>query len=65
LTPPFICIANRHDIAGLGPAFEMQLDNAGVELTHLGLDAPLDRGIVRAVAGDEFLDNGTQGSRRQ
>jgi len=35
----------------------MQFDNTGGELTQYGLGAPLDRRMVRAVAGDEFLDN--------
>jgi hypothetical protein len=43
----------------------VQLDNAGVELTHHGLDAPLDRGIVRAVASDEFRDDRPQRRGRQ
>ena len=51
------------DMAGFGLAIEMQLDNAGAELTHHGLDTPLDRRIVRAVPGDEFLDDGSQAPR--
>ena len=43
----------------------MQFDNAGVELANDRLDAPLDRGIVRAVASDEFLDDGPQSLGRQ
>jgi hypothetical protein len=58
-------IARRHDIAPFGRIVEMQFDNSRVELAHDGLDAPLDRGIVRAVAGDEFLDDGPQGNWRQ
>lgn len=38
----------------------MQLDTASVELTQYSLNAPLDRRVVRAVAGDEFLDNRPQ-----
>ena len=43
----------------------MQFDAAGVELAHDGLDTPSDRRMVRAVAGDEFLDNGSQRRGRQ
>jgi hypothetical protein len=50
----------RQDVAGLGLAIEMQLGTAGVELTHYSLDPPLDERMVRAVAGDEFLDNGPE-----
>ena len=53
-------LLHRQDVAGFGRAVEMQLDTAGVELTHHLLDALLDRRMVRAVASDEFLDNGPQ-----
>jgi hypothetical protein len=37
----------------------MQFDTASVELAHYILDTPLDRRMVRTVAGDEFLNNGS------
>jgi hypothetical protein len=58
-------LIHGQDSAGFGLAIEMQFDTASVELTHDGLDAPLDRRMVRAVAGDEFLDNGPQRRGRQ
>ena len=66
MAPLFISIArrrillHRQDVAGFSRAVEVQLDTARVELTHHLLDALLDRRMVRAVAGDEFLDNGPQ-----
>jgi hypothetical protein len=71
LTPLPIPIArrrislHRQDVAGLGRTIEMQLDTASVELTQHHLDTPLDRRMVRAVAGDEFRDNGPQCRGRQ
>jgi hypothetical protein len=38
----------------------MQLDTASVELTQHRLDALFDQRMIRAVAGNEFLDNGPQ-----
>ena len=38
----------------------MQLDSASVELEQHLLDPRLDRRMVRAVTGDEFLDDGLQ-----
>jgi hypothetical protein len=35
----------------------MQYDPATFEVTDYGRNAPLDRGMVRAVAADEFRDN--------
>lgn len=71
VAPLFNLIARRwllihgQDSAGFGLAIEMQFDTARVELTHDGLDATLDRRMVRTVAGDEFLDNGPQRRGRQ
>jgi len=48
---------HRQDVAGFGLTVEMQLDKPSIELAHHSFDAPLDRRMVRAVAGDEFLDN--------
>jgi hypothetical protein len=56
--PDLSSALSRHDVAGLGFIIEMQLDSTGFELTQHDLDALLDRSTVRAVAGDEFLDNG-------
>ena len=50
---------HRHNLAGLGLGIEMQLDPASVELTQDRLDSPLDRRMVRAVAGDELVDDGS------
>lgn len=51
---------HRHDVAGPGFAVEIQFDTASVELIQHRLDPPLDQRMVRAVAGDKFLDNGPQ-----
>lgn len=56
---------HRQDVAGLGFAIEMQLDTASVELTQHRFNSPLDRRMVRAFAGDEFLDDGPQRRRGQ
>jgi hypothetical protein len=53
-------LVHRKDVAGLSFAVEMQLDSASVELKQHLLDPPLDRRMVRAVAGDKFLDDGSQ-----
>ena len=49
---------HRQDIAGFGLAVEMQLDQTSVELPHDLRDSLLDRQMIRAVAGDELLDDG-------
>ena len=43
----------------------MQFDSAGLKLTQHDFDPPLDRRVVRAVAGDKFLDNGPKRCERQ
>ncbi len=43
----------------------MQFDSASPKLTQHDFDPPLDRRVVRAVAGDEFLDNGPKRCERQ
>ena len=65
MTMLFIPITRRQDVAGFGRVVEMQFDDAGIELVHDGLDAPLDRRMVRAVAGDELFDNCPQRRGRQ
>ena len=71
LTPLFIPTAgrwilfHRTDVAGLRFTVEMQLDSASVELKQHLLDPSLDRRMVRAVAGDKFLDDGSQRCGRQ
>jgi hypothetical protein len=49
-----------HDVAGLGFGIEMQFDPASVELTQDRLDSPVDGRMVRAVAGDELVDDGSE-----
>lgn len=56
---------DRQNVAGLGFLFEMQFDTADIELTKHELDALFDGGIVSAIAGDKFLDNGPQCCGRQ
>ena len=51
-------VLREQDVAGFGGFIEMQLDATRVELTQHCLDAPLDRRMVRAVAGDKFVDHG-------
>ena len=71
MTPLFIPTArrwilfHRQDGADLGFAIEMQLDSVSVKLKQHVVDAPLDRRMVGAVAGDKFLDNGPQRRGRQ
>ena len=60
-----LIVLHRHDVAGLGFIIEMHLDSTGFEVTQHDLDPPLDRSMVCAVAGDEFLDNGPQRSGRK
>jgi hypothetical protein len=55
----------RQDVAGRGLGVEMQLDSARFELTEHVCNARLDRRMIRAVAGDEFLDDGPQRHGRQ
>ena len=62
--PRFVAL-HRHDVAGFSFLIEIQLDLTGFELTQHGLDTPFDRRMVRAVAGDEFLDNRSQRQGRQ
>ena len=57
---PTLIVLHWHDVAGLGFIIEMHLDSTGFEMAQHRLDPPLDRRMVRAVAGDEFLDNGPQ-----
>ena len=58
-------ILHRHHVAGLSLIIEMHLDSTDFEVMQHRLDAPLDRGMVRAVASDEFLDNSPQRRWRQ
>ncbi|KKM63873.1 hypothetical protein LCGC14_1507050, partial [marine sediment metagenome] len=58
-------LLHRHNVAGLGIAVTMQFHTASVELTNYHLDSSLNRRMVCAVAGDEFLDNGPQRRGRQ
>jgi hypothetical protein len=53
-----IIFARWLDAASLGIVIIMQLDETGFELTDYILDSPLNRGMVRAVTGHEFFDNG-------
>ena len=55
----------RQNVAGRGLGVEMQFDTARVELTEHVCNALLDRRMIRAVAGDEFLDDGPQRHGRQ
>ncbi len=43
----------------------MKLDSACLELVHHALDPPLNRRMVRSVAGDKLLDDGLQCCGRQ
>jgi hypothetical protein len=63
--PHFSSSLNRHDVAALGFLIEMQRNAPGIEVTKHRLDTLLDRRMVRAVAGHEFLDNGPQCRGRQ
>jgi hypothetical protein len=56
--PSAISFAHWLDVAGLGIVIIMQLDETGFELTDYILDSPLNRGMVGAVTGHEFYDNG-------
>ena len=53
------------NVAGLGFLFKMQFDTADIKLTQHQLDALFDERIVGAIAGDKFLDNGSQCRGRQ
>ena len=53
-------VFDRHDVAGFGLVIEMQLDPTSLKLPQHILDSSLDGRIVRAVARDEFLDDGTE-----
>ena len=60
-----IPVVNRHNVAGLRGVIKMQLDSADLKLPQHILDSTLDGRIVRAVASDEFLDDGMERSWRQ
>lgn len=47
-------------MTGLGLDIEMQFDPAGVELPQDRFDSLVDGRMVRAVAGDELVDDGSQ-----
>ncbi len=67
ITPVVGCrsLLAGQDVAGRGLGVEMQLDTAPMELADHVCNALLDRRMIRAVAGDELLDNGPQHRRRQ
>ncbi len=44
--------------------FEMEFDTADIKLAQYLLDAWFDGGIVSAITGDKFFDNGSQCRRR-
>ena len=58
-------VSGRQDIARPGFIIEMQLDAASIELPQHALDSLLDERMIRAVAGDELLDYGSQCYGRQ
>ena len=65
-TPVVGCrrLAAGQDVAGRGFGVKMQLDSARMELADHVCNALLDRRMIRAVAGDELLDNGPPHRRR-
>jgi hypothetical protein len=60
-----LSVPARQDVAGRGVGVEMQLDTARLELAHHVCNTLLDRRMIRAVAGDEFLDHSPQRRGRQ
>ncbi len=63
--PRIVTVFHSHDVATFGLAIEMQLDSSSLKLPQHILDAPLDARIVRAIAGNEFLDDGPECRGRQ
>jgi hypothetical protein len=50
--------AHWENIAGVRIVIKMEFDLAGDELRQNRLDAAFNGGLIRAVTGDELLDDG-------
>jgi len=60
LTACILRILHGKNVASLGSHVEMHDDLTEVELMEYLFDAPLNGGVVRAVARDEFFDDGAE-----
>jgi hypothetical protein len=56
--PELFAVLHRKDVAAFCFVIEMQFNAAGFQMAQHRLNALFDRRMVRAVASDEFLDDG-------